>query len=179
MAGHELIETPRLRLRRPRLADAAAIFARYASDPEVVKYVGFPCHLRLADTEAFIRYCDAEWARVPAGPLLAWSRADGRLLGGTGLALESGGVVSTGYVLAKDAWGHGYATESLRAMIDLAKSLSVPRLIARVHPEHRPSARVLEKCGFTLDSDVEATYFPNLSPGVLIDALRYSRDLGA
>lgn len=174
-----MIETPRLRLTRPRIGDASLIFERYASDPEVVKYVGFPCHLHVADTEAFIRYCDNEWTRAPAGPLLVWSRADGRLLGGTGLGFESGGVVSTGYVLAKDAWGYGYATESLRAMIDLARSLSVPRLIARVHPEHRPSARVLEKCGFMLDPDgIEATYFPNISPGLLIDALRYGRDLG-
>jgi len=173
-----VIETARLRLTRPQIGDASLIFERYASDPEVVKYVGFPCHLRLADTEAFIRYCDHEWTRAAAGPLLVWSRADGRLLGGTGLGFESGGVVSTGYVLAKDAWGHGYATEALRAMIDLARSLAVPRLIARVHPEHRPSARVLEKCGFTLDADgVEATYFPNLSPSVLIDASRYVRDL--
>jgi len=179
MGSPELIETERLLLTRPTIADAAAIFERYASDPEVVRYVGFPRHLHVVDTAAFIRYCDGEWTRAPAGPLLVWSRADGRLLGGTGLGFESGGVVSTGYVLARDAWGHGYATESLRAMIDLARSLSVPRLIARVHPEHRPSARVLEKCGFTLDADgVEATYFPNLSPSVLIDASRYTRDLG-
>ena len=118
-------------------------------------------------------------SRKPAGPMLVWSRGDGRLLGGTGLGFESGGVVSTGYVFATDAWGHGYATESLHAMIDLARSLSVTRLIARVHSDHRPSARVLEKCGFTLDPHKrEATYFPHLyAQSVLIDALRYRRDL--
>jgi ribosomal-protein-alanine N-acetyltransferase len=179
MARHELIETPRLLLTRPVMADALPIFERYASDADVVKYVGFPRHRSVADTEAFIRYCDDEWARKPAGPMLVWSRTDGQLLGGTGLGFEPERVVSTGYVFARDAWGHGYATESLRAMIDLARSLSVTRLIARVHADHGPSARVLEKCGFTLDPQQrEATYFPNLSASVLIEALRYGRDLG-
>jgi len=178
MPGHDLLETPRLLLTRPVMADAAEIFERYASDPEVVKYVGFPRHQTIADTEAFIRYCDDEWARTPAGPVLVWSRADGRLLGGTGLGFEAGGVVSTGYVLARDAWGHGYATESLRAMIDFAHGLGVARLIARCHPDHRASARVLEKCGFTPDvAASEPVYFPNLSPAVLIDADRYGLDL--
>ena len=180
MSRDALIETPRLALTRPVITDAPAIFDSYASDPEVVKYVGFPRHTAITDTEAFIRYCDDEWARTPAGPLLVWSRSDGRLLGGTGLGFEAGGVVSTGYVLARDAWGHGYATESLRAMIDLARRLGVSRLIARCHPDHRASSHVLEKCGFTLDAVAsEPVYFPNISTSVLIDAHRYALELGA
>ena len=34
------------------------------------------------------------------------------LLGATGLELKDEGEAVTGYVLAKDAWGKGYATEA-------------------------------------------------------------------
>ncbi len=71
----------------------------------------------------------------------------------------------TGYVLARDVWGHGYATEALQAMVDLSERLRLRRLYAPVHLDNRASARVLEKCGFTLDAGwSEATTFPNLPP---------------
>jgi RimJ/RimL family protein N-acetyltransferase len=77
--------TTRLVLRKPRLADAPAIFERYASDPEVTRFLSWPRHSTVADTRTFIEFSDAEWTRWPAGPYLVESR-DGVLLGGAGLA---------------------------------------------------------------------------------------------
>jgi RimJ/RimL family protein N-acetyltransferase len=54
-------------------------------------------------------------------------------------------------VLARDAWGQGFATEALAAVLDIAGAIGVARLFALCHPAHRPSRRVLEKCGFVLD----------------------------
>ena len=54
----------------------------------------------------------------------------------------------TGYVLSKDAWGRGYATEALSAMVGLARETGVRRLFALCHHEHAASAHVLEKCDF-------------------------------
>src|SRR5438552_18188698 len=47
--------------------------------------------------------------------------------------------------------GHGFATEALAAMVDLARSTGVHRLYALCHAVHRASAHVLEKCGFLLE----------------------------
>lgn len=78
-------------------------------------------------------------------------------------------------MLAYDAWGFGYATEALSAMRDLAGRLSVERLYALCHPEHRSSARVLEKCGFLCEGTLHAyAEFPNLLPGVPADVLCYA-----
>jgi RimJ/RimL family protein N-acetyltransferase len=174
-AAHRL-ETTRLLLRPPEPGDAQAIFDRYASDPEVTRYLGWPRHHAVADTEGFIAFSAAEWQRWPAGPYLIRSRAEDRLLGGTGLAFESDTVASTGYVLAKDAWGRGYATEALAAMIELANALGVQRLYALCHPDHLPSQRVLEKCGFVRDPDwTRQSEFPNLVPGAMLDVLCYAR----
>src|SRR5438876_12388274 len=46
----DTIDTPRLILRRPRASDAEAIFSRYASDPDVTRYVGWPAHKSVDDT---------------------------------------------------------------------------------------------------------------------------------
>jgi RimJ/RimL family protein N-acetyltransferase len=172
----ERIETERLLLRRPTRADAAAIFARYASDPDVTRYVGWPIHTAVAETDAFLTFSEDQWQRRPAGPYLIVSRSDHRLIGGTGLAFDEPGVASTGYVLAKDAWGHGYATESLAAMVALARQIDVWRLYALCHPDHRASYRVLEKCGFLRDDTYDRRHeFPNLEPGVLTPVRCYSR----
>lgn len=150
------------------------MFERFAGDPSVTRFVGWPRHQSVADTIKFLEFSDAQWARWPAGPYLIASRSDGRLLGSTGLGFEEPDRASTGYVLAKDAWGQGYATEALHAMVDLAWRVGVVRLYALCHPEHPASWRVLEKCGFGR----EATWprhseFPNLAPGVRSDVLCY------
>ena len=161
----EVVETSRLLLRRPRASDADAIFARYSSDPDVTRLVGWPMHRTVEETRAFVKYSDDEWIRWPAGPYLIVAREDGRLLGGTGLAFETSQRAMTGYVLAKDAWGRGYATEALSAVVGIAKNSGLRRLYALCHHEHRASARVLEKCDFAREGVLRAhVEFPNLIP---------------
>lgn len=161
----ERIETKRLLLRRPTRDDVPDIFSRYASDPEVTAYLSWPRHTSVDDSLEFLEFSDNEWLRRGCGPYLICSRPAGTLLGSTGLSLDSDDVAQTGYVLARDAWGRGYATESLRAMIDLARSLALRRLYAVCHADHHASAHVLEKCGFTSEGRLpRAVVFPNLGP---------------
>jgi [ribosomal protein S5]-alanine N-acetyltransferase len=169
----ERIETARLILRKPVLGDAASIFSRYASDRDVTKYLAWSRHQSLADTESFVAFSDSEWHRWPAGPYLIESHT-GQLLGSTGLAFESPKTASTGYVLAKDAWGKGYATEALHAMVTLASSLHLENLYALCHPENSASIRVLEKCGF-LRVDQQSAALPAV--GELVDCWRYERPI--
>jgi RimJ/RimL family protein N-acetyltransferase len=171
----ETLHTSRLLLRRPTVADAGAIFDRYASDPAVTRYLIWPTHRSVADTELFVAFSEEEWGRWPAGPLLVFSAADGRLLGGSGLGFESLHQASTGYVLARDAWGLGYATELTGLMVELAAALGVSRLTATCHHAHTASRHVLEKSGFTNDGILPRhVVFPNISRQ-LQDAYSYSR----
>jgi len=68
-----------------------------------------------------------------------------------GWLFETPAVAATGYVLARDAWGHGYATEALAAIVVVARDPGVQRLYALCHPNHQASIHVLEKCGFVLE----------------------------
>jgi [ribosomal protein S5]-alanine N-acetyltransferase len=179
MKSTERIETERLLLRKPRAEDAEEIFRRYASDPEVTRYLSWPTHRRLEQTHAFLEWSDEDWERWPAGSYLIFERdGEQRLLGGAGIAFQTPTLAVTGYVFAKDAWGQGYATEALEAMVKLARSCGVKRLVAVCHPNHRPSARVLEKCGFLLDEERRDNFeFPNLKPKKRWNALIYIRNL--
>jgi RimJ/RimL family protein N-acetyltransferase len=172
----ETLVTTRLHLRRPAFSDAADIFSRYASDPAVTRYLSWPSHRHLEDTRAYLAWSDRQWERWPAGPFLVFPREPGgALLGSTGLAFHGPQEATTGYVLARDAWGHGYATECLEAMITLARRLGVRRLTAMCHVEHTASAHVMEKCGMHRNGILrENMEFPNLAPGVRQLVLRYS-----
>lgn len=170
--------TSRLILSQPSMNDANAVFERYASDPDVTHFLGWPRHQSVGDTRAFLDFSAAQWEQWPAGPYLIKLRSDGRLLGSTGFAFMSPSEAIVGYVLAKDAWGHGYATEALRAMVQVARQVGVRRLCAPCHPQNVASWRVLEKCGFVRDSSrAEQVEFPNLAPGMPQDAFYYMRIL--
>jgi ribosomal-protein-alanine N-acetyltransferase len=173
------LSTERLFLRRPLRSDAELIYTRYASDPEVTKFVGWPRHTSIEHTQSFLDFSEKEWERWPAGPYLIENGEDRRLLGSTGMNFEAPDRAMTGYVLAKEAWGFGYATEALSAIASLGDALEIGELFALCHREHRASHRVLEKCGFVCQpKHIEAANFPNLGAslsGSCTYALRYIR----
>jgi len=151
------------------------IFERYAADLEVTRFLGWPRHTRISDTEVFLELSAGEWSRWPAGPLLIESRSDSTLLGSTGLAFETPTRASAGYVLARDAWGFGYASEALAAVVDLAQALAVARLYALCHPSHSASIRVLERGGFSREGFLTTKQvFPNLGDQAPQDVACYA-----
>jgi RimJ/RimL family protein N-acetyltransferase len=66
-------------------------------------------------------------------------------------------------VLARDAWGFGFASEALAAVVKLAQGAAVTRLYALCHPSHAASIRVLERGGFRAEGLLpKPVVFPNL-----------------
>ncbi len=170
-----IIETARLVIRKPQMSDADVIFERYASDPEVGEFLAWPIHESVDETREFLERSQQEWEQWPAGACLITRADDGSLVGGTGLHFETPYRASTGYVIAKDCWGKGYASEALGAMKDLAAQLSVGRLYALCHTEHAPSRRVLEKAGFQFEGVLRKYLeFPNKEAGVPQDVFCFS-----
>ena len=169
------LESQRLTYRRPTSADAQAIFERYASDPEATRYMAWPVHRTIDDTYGFLSFSDAEWRRWPAGPFVIRAHGDDTVLGSTGFAFESAERAITGYIFARDAWGHGYATEALQTMVALAPRLGVRVLTASCHADHAVSARVLEKCGFQKAGLLPRhMVFPNVDSSEPLDVLSYT-----
>ena len=176
MKAPEFIETERLILRRPLPTDAESIFARYASDPEVTRYLGWPRHKSIEQTRGFLSFSNDAWKKSPGGPYIIELRESRMVLGSTGFGFETPIRAAVGYVLARDAWGRGYSTEALRALTAVSSEIGVCYLYAYCHPEHKASARVLEKCGFVLEGTLpQHSEFPNLEGAGPKDVLCYSR----
>lgn len=57
------------------------------------------------------------------------------------------GAPEVTYGIAREHWGKGYATEALRAFLEL---VPVRPLLARAASDNGASLRVLEKCGFVI-----------------------------
>ncbi len=143
------LRAPRVVLRAPMADDAPRMFAAYAADPEVTRYLTWRPHASVDDTRAHVERTQAEWRA--GGPNLAWVIEDdaGALVGSIGV-MGGGFKVSVGYVLARARWGQGLMTEALRAVIDAAWTMpDVQRVWAICDVDNPGSARVMEKAGMT------------------------------
>jgi ribosomal-protein-alanine N-acetyltransferase len=167
--------TDRLILHRPSERDAEEIFERYASHPDVTKYVGFKTHTSIEDTREFLLFSDAHWQQWPAGPLLIRLKENHRLIGSTGLSFDTSYRAMTGYILAREAWDKGYATEALNGIIEISKITDLHRIYALCHTQQQASWRVLEKCGFMREGRLRSyIIFPNLNDSEPQDVYCYS-----
>lgn len=97
---------------------------------------------------------DLEVAAMPAAPE-PWTqyaiveRASGLVIGGAGFhRAPANGEVEIGYGLTEAARGRGYATEAVRALIDIARRHGAMAVIAETDHGNRESERVLERNGF-------------------------------
>lgn len=141
------IQTERLLLLPFTEADAEEVFARYASDPVVTKFLTWPPHQSVEDTLVFLRQGIKMRA---AGKMVVWlirSREDNRVLGSVGGGVF-GHYVQFGYCVAQDSWGQGFATEAARAAVAAYfTNDAICRIQAYCDLENMASARVLEKAG--------------------------------
>ncbi len=153
MSADVRLDTPRLVLRRLRASDEADLVA-LDSDPEVMRYVGSPAGVKSPpETVERARGRIREAERGTLEPFGLWriERRDDRAFCGIGalLRMPAGDDVEVAYRLARAAWGHGFATEAARALVEHGlHTLGLPRLVAVTYPENVASQRVLDKLGF-------------------------------
>ena len=144
------LDTARLRLRPFTDGDADALFAMHSS-AYVLRYWDSPPWNERARAEQFVATC-RRMADEGTGVRLAMDRAaDGAFIGWCGLARWNPDFrsASLGYCLDDAAWGHGYATEGARAVLQWAfDTLDLNRVQAETDTRNVASARVLEKLGF-------------------------------
>jgi RimJ/RimL family protein N-acetyltransferase len=148
-----VIETERLLLRPLALADLDELVA-LQSDPEVVRFID---RLDRAQAEQRLRIAEREWAERGHGLFAVVDRVKDRFLGRAGLKYwPQFGETEVGWVLRRDAWGRGYATEAARACLDWGfASLTEPYFTAMIHPDNEPSIRVAGRLGMSaLRADV-------------------------
>ncbi|MBP5728861.1 MAG: GNAT family N-acetyltransferase [Clostridia bacterium] len=143
------LETADLVLRKPAGKDAKDIF-RYASDPEVARYVLWEPHRSISETKSFIRFLRS---RIRSGYPSSWVvvlKETGSVIGTIGFIWysEENRSAELGYSFSREYWNHGYATQALKSVIDASfTSLPLNRLEAQHDLRNPASGRVMEKCG--------------------------------
>jgi len=164
--------TARLRLRLPTLADAPALIARWAGDPEVTRHMLFQTYAPgdIAAAEAFLATCLRAWdTHVGHQPWVISERGDPLAVpvGMLGVTTTRGGhAAEIGYVLTRSAWRKGYAPEALSAVTTaLLRETALWRVFATTHNDNLASQRVLSKAGFVREGTLRRhLVFPNLGP---------------
>ncbi len=139
----------RLRLRpwTTSAADLARMADIYGRE-EITRWIGGTPTLRPAELVA-------RWAAVHAldARYGCWAiELPDRTVAGTVLfkPLPNGvGEVEVGWHLHPDSWGHGYATEAARTVIDRGFSGGVPEVYAVVRPGNEASMAVCRRLGMT------------------------------
>ena len=146
------LTTERLTLRGWREDDLDA-YAAIAADPEVMRFMGAP--LDRADTWRQIAVFVGHWELRGHGLWVV--ERDGELIGRVGLIRPEGWPgLEVGWLLGREAWGQGYATEAARAAVDYAwRELGAQELISLIAPDNVPSQRVAERLGMRPGEDYD------------------------
>ncbi len=148
------LSTDRLELRGWRAADRTP-YAAINADPAVREF--FPERLTREQSDAQIAVFTDHFAQHGFGMWALQLRAGGELIGFTGLDLATfdahfAPAVELGWRLARDAWGHGYATEAAQAVLAFGfEQLELGEIVACTTPANLRSRAVMERLGMTRD----------------------------
>lgn len=158
------IDTERLALRVPHMGDASAIFAGWAQDVEVTRYLTWRPHRQIQETQAFLQNCLSAWEHETRFPYVITLKESSEVIGMIDPRIE-GTKVGIGYVAARAHWGKGYVTEATRAVSDWAlRQPSIYRVYATTDLENMASQRVLEKVGMQCEGILRKYILhPNIS----------------
>ncbi|HSY48896.1 MAG TPA: GNAT family N-acetyltransferase [Thermoanaerobaculia bacterium] len=165
-----LLETDRLVIRSWQPDDRPA-FTALMSHPEVTRYVhgGQPYSEDEVD-EWFARQARqiAEHG-ICMGALI--EKSTGRLAGLAGTQpLGTTGNLEIGWILARDAWGRGYAAEAgAAAMRHVLETLGRPRVVAIIDPDNEPSKRVAARLGMTYEARYTGAELGHRMPEIVVD----------
>lgn len=152
----------RVLVRPYRAGDGQAVFEAIQESREHLRrwmpWVG--AHQQVEDSEAFARRSAAKWLSREDFCCGIWERHSGRYLGSSGLHPRDWDVPAfeVGYWLRRSAEGHGYVSETVRLLTQLAfETLGANRLFLRCDAQNERSAAVARRLSFlqegTLRSD--------------------------
>jgi ribosomal-protein-alanine N-acetyltransferase len=174
-ADHEIV-TERLVLRRIT-RDDLPFYSRIQADPDVARYLA---HGNPRSYEESAEWLDAivdSYRALELGQIAVTRKSDGALLGRSGVshlqternarpdgtrlgyyfpqpAPEGADVVTQaelGYTFDRNAWGHGYAREAVKGVLDYVRARR-PDLfvVSLIHPENTRSVRLATSFGASI-----------------------------
>lgn len=147
-----------VRLRVPTAEDAGA-WADLFDDAEVMRYIGTGEVHDRGWYAAFVRRQQELAERT--GLCLFSVLVDEEVAGFTGVqpwpqAWGPVGELEVGWRLGRRFWGRGVATGAGRTVLDRARAIGVPRVVAMVHADNAASLAVARRLGLTEEAALRA-----------------------
>lgn len=172
----EAIESERLVLRRPVVADGGRI-AAFTSDLDVARMTArIPHPNPLPAAEGWVLITRAREALGRDHVFAVELKGEG-LIGMIGAHQGKGAVHEVGYWFGKPFWGEGFATEALVAFMSEARLLGA--LKAGHFVDNPASGRVLEKAGFRYTGETISMFSLARAASVLCRRMSYDDDCTA
>jgi RimJ/RimL family protein N-acetyltransferase len=143
-----VIETDRLFVRPWRASDLEEILEVYG-DPDAMRFVGDGTILQREDAVTWLEVTESNYRRRGYGMCAVIRRDSGDVIGCAGLVHPGDQPeCEIKYVLKRDHWNRGYASELVPAMVRYAREVHErDTVIATSDPRNLISHRVLEKSG--------------------------------
>ena len=143
------LHTERLILRPVTAGDHAVLLAHWAA-PDVRRFLFDGAMLSSAEITEAIEDSTRDFGRAGYGLWLIHEKDRTGVVGTAGLRPLDDLGLEIFYSLAPGSWGHGYATEAARAVLDHALGpLGLPEVLAEVDEGNTASIAVLERLGMT------------------------------
>jgi RimJ/RimL family protein N-acetyltransferase len=146
--GRIVAATRRLLLREIVAADEEPL-GRCFADPATMAF--YPAPRDRKQTREWMAAQRSSYAARGYGLWAACDRQSGELRGYCGLAAQDvgeGGEIEIGYLIRREHWNRGLATEAARAALRLCRRrFAHPEPIALIDPGNAASIRVAEKIG--------------------------------
>lgn len=159
------LRTERLLLRRWRETDLEP-FAALNADADVMAH--FPMVLSRRESDALAERADSLFDEHGFG---LWAvEASGEFVGFTGLSIPRFEApflpsIEVGWRLARDVWGHGYATEAARAALAVGfGEHGLREIVSFTAATNVRSQRVMERLGMMRDGAFDHPALPLESP---------------
>ena len=159
------IHTDRLVLRRWSVDDAQQLYDNWASDTEVTRFVTWPPHPNVDATRLLL----TGWVHGYGDPaIFNWAVWLDEVIIGQIAVVDVDtrvNLAELGYCLGKRWWNHGYATETVKAVMSyLLDTAQVNKVEARHDPANIASGRVMENAGMVIEGLRRACVMDSCGP---------------
>ena len=151
-----ILETKRLLLRRLEAEDFDALFALY-SDPEVRRYFPEGTLTREETWEELVWFLNGHPQHPQLGLWATIYKPTGEFIGRCGLlpwTIDGQFEVEVAYMLQRDFWGQGLATEAGQGIVRYAREqIGLTRLICLIDHNNIASQRVAANLGMAFEKE--------------------------
>lgn len=160
--GTPVLHTERLTLRPFRQSDATDMYANWASDPEVTKYLMWPTHTSVQVSEFVLNdwiphYAEADYYH--------WAIThQGHAIGSMAVVQhdDTVGKAHIGYCIGQKWWHQGIVSEALKCvMAFLFDEVGYQRIESRHDPRNPHSGAVMRKCGMKYEGTLRRSDWNN------------------